>query len=104
MPVLRRRGRMARRMLPVTVVIILWLVSVTAASRSVEGALRTLAREKTVALNILRMQLGDIREGEDELPLPVRFVLRQSPLLYAGRDAVAQLRSEREREIGRAHV
>jgi len=96
MPILRRRRRMARRMLPVTVAIVLWLVSVTAASRSVEGALRTLAREKTVALNILRMQLGDIRKGEDELPLPVRFVLSQSPLLYAGRDVVAQLRSERE--------
>ena len=95
MPILRRRRRLARRMLPLTVAAVLWLVSVTAASHSVDGALRALAREKTVAVNILRVHLGDIREGDD-LPPAVRILLSQSPLLYAGQDAVAQLRSERE--------
>lgn len=94
MLILRRRRRLARRMLPLTVAAVLWLVSVTAASHSVEGALRALAREKTVAVNILRVHLGDIRKGDD-LPLAVRIMLSQSPLLYAGQEAVAQLRSER---------
>ena len=95
MPILRRRRRLARRMLPLTVAAVLWLVSVTAASHSVDGALRALAREKTVAVNILRVHLGDIREDAD-LPPAVRILLSQSPLLYAGQEAVAQLRSERE--------
>ena len=97
MPILRRRRRFKRMMLPLTVAVVLWLVSVTAACRSIGGALRALAREGEVAVEILRIQLGDSRE-RDELPLAVRIMLSQSPLLYAGREAVEELRKQRETE------
>ena len=94
MPILRRRRRIRQMLLPVTAAAVLWLVSVTAASRSIEAACAALAREGTVAVEILRFHLGSHRE--EDLPLAIRIVLSQSPLLSAGRDAVAQLRSERE--------
>lgn len=97
MPILRGRRRIRRIILPLTVAVVLWLVSVTAACRSIGGALRTLAREGEVAMEILRFQLGDSR-AEDELPLAVRIVLSQSPLLYAGREAVEEMRKQREAE------
>lgn len=93
MPIRRRRRHIRRMMLPLTVTAVLWLVSVTAASRSIDAALKMLAREGKVAVEILRLQLGDDRE-RDELPLAVRLMLGQSSLLYAGQEAVEEWRKQ----------
>ena len=91
MPIARRWRRIKRRLLPLTAVAILWLVSVTAASRSLDGALVALSGETELMVNILRLQLGD-RLPDGGLPPAVRLVLYHSPLLLSGREAVLELR------------
>lgn len=95
MPIARRRRQMKRRLLPLVAAVILWLVSVTAVSRSLNGALSALARETDLMVDFLRLQLGD-RLPDDGLPAAVRFVIAQSPLLLSGREAVLELRRSEE--------
>ena len=91
MPIARRLRRVRRMLLPVTAAVILWMVSVTAASRSLGSALTALSQETDTMVAFLRLQLGDSLP-QHSLPLPVRLVLSQSPLLFSGRDAVLELR------------
>ena len=98
MPFVKRRRQVKRLLLPLTVAVILWLVSVTAASRSISGAIQSLSQETDLIVNLLRLQLGD-RLPDHELPSAVRLVLLQSPLLLSGQEAVLELRRTEETDV-----
>jgi len=68
---------------------VLWLVAVTASSATAESALRELSRQNTLALSLLRRQLGD---REEEIPVSLSLMLGQSPALLASRETVLELR------------
>lgn len=91
MPFVKRRRQIKRLMLPLTVAVVMWLVGVTAASRSISGAIQSLSQETDLIVNFLRLQLGD-RLPDHELPSAVRLVLAQSPFLLSGQEAVLELR------------
>lgn len=95
MPIAKRGRQMKRLLLPLIATVILWLVSATAASRSLDSALTALSRETELVVNLLRLQLGD-SIPDDGLPTAVRFVISQSPLLFSGREAVLELRRSEE--------
>lgn len=95
MPIAQRRRHIKRLLLPLTAAVILWLVSVTAASSTPDSALAALSCETDAALTLLRLHLGD-RLAEGELPGAVSLVISQSPLLLSGQEAVLALRHSTE--------
>ena len=70
--------------------IVLYLVAVTASSPTAGEALEALGRQGTLALGLLRAQLGDLRR-EGDLPAPVLLAIGQSPVLLSGQSAVLDL-------------
>lgn len=94
----RCRPRLTRRLYALALaVLILWMVCVTASSRSVQSALSALAAQTDLAINLLRAQLGDDPENED-LPSIVAFAISQSPLLLSCHSAALDLRRSDEQD------
>ena len=77
--------------------LILWLVTVTATSRTAQSAIQALGQQGDLALRLLRLQLADGREPES-LPASVNLAIGQSPVLLAGREAVLGLHHNEEEE------
>ena len=71
----------------------LWLVTVTAASPTAEEALSALEEKSSLALGLLRCQLG---EGETGMPAALSLVIGQSPYLSGALDEVAELHHRQE--------
>ena len=92
----RHRRRKVRFPLALTA-LILWLVSVTAASHSAASALSAITSRADFAVNLLRAQLGDTEEVDD-LPPATVLALSQSPLLISARGAISDLRRGEEHE------
>ena len=94
----QRRPHRARRFYALALsVLILWLVSVTAASGSIQSALSVLSQRTDLALSLLRSQLGTSLQTDD-LPSVVAFAISQSPLLLSGHSAVLELRRSAEQD------
>ena len=91
------RRRIRHLQLPLVAAAILWLVSITAAGRGAEEALRLLGQQSELALSLLRAELFD-EPAEEELPAAVSLAISQSPLLLSGRDAVLALQRSDESE------
>lgn len=91
-----RRLFRARRLIAI-VVLVLWLVGVTAASHSAASAISAITSRADFAVNLLRTQLGG-RVPPDDLPAAAVLALSQSPLLISARGAISDLRRGEERE------
>lgn len=95
---IRYRPHRSRRLHTIALaVLILWLVSVTALSRSAAAALSALASRADLAVALLCAQLGDPREADD-LPRAAVFAIAQSPLLISQRSEISELRRSEETE------
>ena len=95
MTISRRLSR-ARRLIAL-VVLVLWLVGVTAASHSAASALSAITSRADFAVNLLRAQFGSA-ETIDDLPPATVLALSQSPLLISARGAISDLRRGEEHE------
>ncbi len=91
-----RRLFRARRLIAI-VVLVLWLVGVTAASHSAASALSAITSRADFAVNLLRTQLGGSAPSDD-LPAAAVLALSQSPLLISARGAISELRRGEEHE------
>ena len=70
---------------------VLYLVAATAASPSAQSALEALGRQGSLALGLLRAQLGDF-QLDAALPASLTLAIGQSPVLFSSQDAVLELR------------
>ena len=95
MPRYPHRKRIAALLL---VILTLRLVSVTAGSGNALAAVSALSEHTELAVTLLRAQLGGV--VRDELPAAAAFAIAQSPLLFARRDAILELRRSEERDEG----
>ena len=88
----RPRPGQGRKIAAVTLgVLILYVISATAASSTARGALEALGEKSDLAIELLRRQLGDTRP-DDAIPASLTLALSQSPVLLAGREGVLDLR------------
>ena len=72
---------------------VLWVVFATAGSRTLRGALDALGEQGTLAVALLRAQLGDARDTDSWLTAATAMVISQSPLLLSSREAILSLQS-----------
>ena len=92
-----RHHRKKRRFPLAIIVLILWLVSATAASHSAASALAAITSQTDLTVSILRAQFGGA-EATDDLPIATVLAISQSPLLLSARSAIGELRRSEERE------
>ena len=89
-----KRTGVPRRLAAVTLAVtVLWVVFATAGSETLRGALDALSQRSSLAVALLRAQLGDSRPESDWLTTATAMVISQSPLLLSSREAILELHS-----------
>ena len=95
---IQRRPRPQRRRKITALILaaaIPWLAAVTAASDTGQAAIKAIGQQGSLALGILRSQLGDTRDAQ-ALPAAVSLAIGQSPVLLSGRTEILDLRRSQE--------